>query len=76
VEDRSLGDLGRTPALVHVAQRLVVDVLVEVALSLEVIDDRLAAPSRPVMLAVSHDRVAAMYILMASTMYSPPRSLC
>ena len=45
-----LGDLGRPPALVHVADGLVVDVLVEIALRLEIVDDRLPAPHRPVVL--------------------------
>ena len=43
-----LGDLGRPVAVVREAERLVVDVAVEVALALEEGDDRLVAPGRPV----------------------------
>ena len=57
-----VGDLDAGIALVHQVHRLVVDVLVEVALLLPVVDDLVVAPHRPVMALEFHVGLVAVQI--------------
>ncbi len=53
-----LGHLEHGVAVVRQAQRLVVDVLVDVALLLQILDDPLSAPGGPVVAGEEHFRIA------------------